>query len=415
MTAPQLPLGFHRFHRNEFINYQLNRAHSLGYLPRQIIEHAAPQIRSFSDVVKVFGHQATEAERREAFAAAASCARLAEFFAPRPSQAQVAAYSRFRALWDRAHRDEGFVRHDVPYEGGALSALTLSARNERNPVINGEPRRGAEGPSQGPAHRPAETPPQGPVRREGKNGRGTVLVFGGFDSLIEEFFAVARSLAEAGFDVVAFDGPGQGGTRTVHGVTHTHDWERPTGAILDAFEISKAALVGLSMGGYWAIRAAAHEPRITRVVAWPPVYDWLARFPRPLPGLIRALVRWTGFMNLSIRLRMKAFPILQHVVAQACWLSGNPAPVAAARWLLGMNAEHLDSAKVTVPTLLMTGARDKFQPPSLARHQARALVNSNVTTHTFTDGEQAANHCQVGNFALALEVLTQWLHRETAN
>ena len=32
-----------------------------------------------------------------------------------------------------------------------------------------------------------------------------------------------------------------------------------------------------AMAGYWALRAAGREPRIDRVVSWPPVYDWTER------------------------------------------------------------------------------------------------------------------------------------------
>ena len=52
----------------------------------------------------------------------------------------------------------------------------------------------------------------------GVRSRGTVLVHGGFDSLIEEFFAVWQRIADAGFDVIAFDGPGQGGARRLGGL-----------------------------------------------------------------------------------------------------------------------------------------------------------------------------------------------------
>ena len=47
--------------------------------------------------------------------------------------------------------------------------------------------------------------------------------------------------------------------------------------MLDRFELDRASLVGMSMGGHWALRAAAYEERIDRVVCWPPVYDWLFR------------------------------------------------------------------------------------------------------------------------------------------
>src|SRR5919108_126683 len=100
--------------------------------------------------------------------------------------------------------------------------------------------------------------------------RGAVLIHGGFDSLIEEFVAIWQRIAAAGFDVIAFDGPGQGGARALAGLTFDHDWEQPVGAVLDYFGVASATLVGISMGGYWALRAAAFEPRVERVVSGPP-------------------------------------------------------------------------------------------------------------------------------------------------
>jgi len=40
--------------------------------------------------------------------------------------------------------------------------------------------------------------------------RGTIELFGGFDSYIEELFAMQQYLCDAGFDVISFEGPGQG-------------------------------------------------------------------------------------------------------------------------------------------------------------------------------------------------------------
>lgn len=370
MAAPQLPIGFLRFHDDDFVNYQLNRAHALGTLPRSVAERGAARIRGPEDVPEVFGALADEAEREARWTEAAGCARVAEFFTLRPSEAQVAAYERYRALWDQSVEDEEVTRHEVPYEGAYLSALTRPAVGER---------------------------------------RGTVLFFGGFDSVIEEFFPIWRSLSEAGFDVVAFDGPGQGGARTLHDVPHTHDWERPVAAVLDHFGIERAALVGMSMGGYWAIRAASREPRIAAVVAWAAVYDWLARFPRFVGAFVRRMIGWTKFMNTTIRWRMRLFPILRHVVAQANWITRSSEPVQAARWFLGMNAEHVGSERVTVPTLIFAGEHDRFQPLALAKLQERALTGAPVTMRVFTAAENADQHCQMGNLPLATAELCDWL------
>jgi alpha-beta hydrolase superfamily lysophospholipase len=43
--------------------------------------------------------------------------------------------------------------------------------------------------------------------------KGTVVIHGGFDSFIEEFFSWMAYFAEAGYEIIAFEGPGQGGAR----------------------------------------------------------------------------------------------------------------------------------------------------------------------------------------------------------
>jgi pimeloyl-ACP methyl ester carboxylesterase len=365
--APGLP----RFHRNAFVDYQIGRAFGLGTLSREVALRGAARVATPDDVPEAFGALADDAEREGRWSDAVGCARLVEFFAPRPSPMQVVAYERYLRLWDHAY-GEGVERHLVPYGDGFLPAFV----------------RGAEG-----------------LRR------GTVVAFGGFDSLVEEFDPIWRAVAAAGFDVVAFDGPGQGGARTRFELAHTHDWERPVGAVLGHLGVARAAVIGMSMGGYWAIRAAAYEPRIAAVVAWPPVYDWMGALPRPVAGLVRRMATWRRFMNASIRARMRLIPILRHVVAQANWLSRTSEPVDAVDWLLGMHAGHVGSERVTVPTLLLVGERDRYQSPALARLQERALTAAPVTVRRFTAAEGADGHCQLGNLPLATAELTRWLHR----
>lgn len=239
---------------------------------------------------------------------------------------------------------------------------------------------------------------------------GVVLVHGGFDSLIEEFVAIWVAIAEAGFDVVAFDGPGQGGARMLHDVPFEHAWERPVGAVLDGLGIDQAALVGVSMGGWWAIRAAAFEPRIHRVVSWPPVYDWLVKLPRFARTVVRGMVRHRWLMNPILRLRMKLFPVIQHAISQAMFIVDGREPMDAVDFLLGMNADALHSERVTQDVLLMVGADDWFQPPVLANAQQEALTRArSVTRRDFTRAESAASHCQMDNLTLACKVLTDWL------
>jgi pimeloyl-ACP methyl ester carboxylesterase len=367
-----LPIDFERFHRRGFINYQLNRAYALGFADRHEVFDAASRVRSMDDCVVVFEDLSRRAAADGRTQHATGYLRLAEFFTPPRSAAKADRYLRYRSLFETAVAEAGVVRHEVPYADATLPAYTLSATG----------------------------PPAG----------ATVLVHGGFDSVIEEFYPIWQRVAAAGFDVVAFEGPGQGGARTVNGLTFDHDWEKPVGAVLDHFQLERAALIGISMGGYWALRAAGQEPRIDRVVSWPPVYDWLHRLPPVTRRPVRTLLGRRGFMRWSVRTRARLVPTVRAVVEQTLYLLDSEDPADVVDWFMGMNATHLGSGRVTQDVLLMCGEHDSFQPPSLTRAQAQALTAArSVTTRLFTKAEHAERHCQMGNLDLACRVLTAWL------
>lgn len=372
MIEPKLPVGWTTFHPVPFIDYQFNRWHGCGFAEAHELREAAQGTRRGTEVRQALSELSRRAESQGRLCNAAAYQRGAEFFTPHHSAERVAEYRRFRELFDRGFAEAGFRRHEVPYAGGHLPAY----------------------------HLPSLTAP----------ARGTVLVHGGFDSLIEEFYVVWERIAAAGFEVVAFDGPGQGGALALGRLHFDHDWEKPVGAVLDHFSLEEADLVGISMGGYWALRAAGREPRIRRVVAWPPVFDWTYRAPAFLRPVVHALVRFRGFMNWGIRLRMRLFPVLHHAVHQAVYLVGGNEPMDAVDWLMGMNHQHLGSERVTQDVLLMAGERDTFQPPKLAAYQADALVHArSVTQRVFTAAEHAGSHCQIDHLDLACSVLTTWL------
>lgn len=367
-----LPVGFERFHRRSFINYQLNRAYALGSADRDELLAAASRVRSGADCVAVFEALSKQAAADGRGVHATGYMRVAEFFTPPQSEAKAERYRRYRDHFDTMVAGSGVARHDVPFAGASLPAYLL----------------------------PATRPP----------AEATVLVHGGFDSLIEEFYPIWQRIAAAGFDVIAFEGPGQGGARTLGGLTFDHDWEKPVSAVLDHFRLERAALVGISMGGYWALRAAGREPRIDRVVSWPPVYDWLHRLPAPMRGPVRAMLGFRRFMRWSVRTRTRLSPTLRAVVEQTLYLLDSDDPIHVVDWFMGMNAEHLGSDRVTQDVLLMCGEHDSFQPPSLTRTQARALSAArSVTVRMFTKAEHADQHCQMGNLDLACRVLSEWL------
>jgi len=125
--------------------------------------------------------------------------------------------------------------------------------------------------------------------------RPTVIVFPGYDSTAESgysdtaWMALARSM-----DVFLFEGPGQGGMLYEQRVPMRPDFEAALTPALDwllaqdGVNPAKLVLVGRSLGGYLGPRGAAHEHRLSALVADPGQYEFVSRIrkmmlPRFLP------------------------------------------------------------------------------------------------------------------------------------
>jgi 2,6-dihydroxypseudooxynicotine hydrolase len=92
---------------------------------------------------------------------------------------------------------------------------------------------------------------------------------------------------------LSLDGPGQG--ETGFALHIRPDYEVAVAAVLDALEdrddldMGRVAAVGVSLGGYYAPRAAAFEPRVKAVAGISGPYDMGAHW-EGLPPLTRATV-----------------------------------------------------------------------------------------------------------------------------
>ena len=125
--------------------------------------------------------------------------------------------------------------------------------------------------------------------------RPTLILLNGYDGTCEElyFFNGAAAVAR-GYNAVMFDGPGQGAALLEQGLTLRHDWEAVVTPVVD-FLVGRAdvdpvaiALMGLSLGGYLAPRAAAYEHRLAACIADCGSYDMYAAALQRIPGLLSA-------------------------------------------------------------------------------------------------------------------------------
>ncbi|MGW1198451.1 alpha/beta hydrolase family protein [Streptomyces sp. NPDC002536] len=117
------------------------------------------------------------------------------------------------------------------------------------------------------------------------NAPGTVVIVPGLDSAKEEFLDLASSLLARGLAVFAMDGPGQGVLTAT--TTLEPDYEQVVGRVVDALGVARIGLVGLSLGGYFAARTAALEPRVAAVatVSGPFRLDW-EELPPPVRDIM---------------------------------------------------------------------------------------------------------------------------------
>ncbi|WP_405785150.1 alpha/beta hydrolase family protein [Streptomyces sp. NBC_01378] len=126
-------------------------------------------------------------------------------------------------------------------------------------------------------------------------------------------FALAAGALRRGYNVIAFDGPGQGSTVREQGLHFRPDWEAVVTPVVDfALTVPEAdtdrlALIGMSLGGYLAARAAAFEHRIAASVLYDGVYDLhevmatTASRAASMPGGLEALMAQNTMARWVVR------------------------------------------------------------------------------------------------------------------
>jgi pimeloyl-ACP methyl ester carboxylesterase len=373
MLTFEFPVGYHSLHPTKIIDFQLNRWHSFGYARLEEMRTAGQRIKGLADWKGEFLRQAEIATTEGRSMNAAFHVRAAEFFTRPDDPQKLPLYDRFLELFygDFA-RDEPIQRHRIPFGSAWLPAYT--------------------------------------VPRQSAHALGTLVIHGGFDSFIEEFYSMATWFAHAGYDVVLFEGPGQGGALRHASLPLSYEWEAPARAVLDYFDLLQVDWLGISMGGWLCFRAAAFEPRIRRVIASSIAYDYMQFPPKAVADFARWLFKHPRTMERMSEWKMRALPQERWGIENLMFITKNESVLAAGMALTEFNHEHQQPERVTQDVLILTGAEDHFVPLKMHALQKRALVNArSITDRIFTAAEQAQNHCQVGNIGLALSVMGEWL------
>jgi len=236
----------------------------------------------------------------------------------------------------------------------------------------------------------------------GDEPRPTLLAHGGFDSTVEEmYFSAGAAALRRGWNCLLFEGPGQGAAVRRHGLRFRPDWEAVVTPVVDhaltlpGVDPDRIALLGMSLGGYLAPRAAAFEHRLAACVAFDGIHD--------LGGVAQGLAPAAGAQPSSDQ---------RWLLANARWTLGTSdwdelAAVFAEYDLTGI------APAITCPTLVCDAESDKFFPSSQPR-QLHDELTCEKELISFTADEGADEHCHMGALTLFHQRAFDWLDEVVA-
>jgi 2,6-dihydroxypseudooxynicotine hydrolase len=218
-----------------------------------------------------------------------------------------------------------------------------------------------------------------PALPGGENGAPAAVLLGGLDSTKEESRLFEDLLLARGVATLTFDGPGQGLTaRAVPLGSRFDPWVSAAVTLLsrtEGIDAGRIGLAGRSLGGSYALQAAAGEPRLRACAAWSP------------------LVRGASYDALPEGVR--------RTFQYAC--GGLPADET--RDLLSELLEVAgDAARLECPTLVVQGRLDRLVPAEDMAALERAGSPS-VETVVHADG----GHCCHNIASVARPQMADWL------
>jgi dipeptidyl aminopeptidase/acylaminoacyl peptidase len=188
----------------------------------------------------------------------------------------------------------------------------------------------------------------------------------GLDSAKEETDAYEQPFLARGIATLSFEGPGQGEAQYDFAIRG--DYEVPVAAVFDWLEkrgdldTKRMGLSGVSLGGYYAPRAAAFETRVKACMALGGPFDWAES--------------WDGLPDLT----REAFRVRSHCATQE-----EARKRAATLSLVGI------AARIACPLFIMNGRLDRIVPCKDAERLARE-VKGPVELVIIEDGNHIANN-----------------------
>ncbi|HAJ22916.1 MAG TPA: hypothetical protein DCL95_23160 [Rhodospirillaceae bacterium] len=284
----------------------------------------------------------------------------ADRMAPHDDPRKAIAYDAMRETFRKSIQNADIPMEwvEIPYEGTTLPALFL--------------------PGQGDGPRPC------------------MIGFDGFDVTKEWTYlsGLADALRARGVSTLLVDHPGVGLALRDRGLPAVVETERPASACVDYLmgrddTSDEIGIVAMSLGGYYAPRAAAFEKRLKACIAWGARWDNTESHGRILrdPNAARSIPGW-----IDHALKVYGQPDIESCAAMIAKMS-----------LAGV------ADRIECPLLVVHGENDRQVPFDQAQKTIDGAVNARRRDlRVFTKEEGGCEHVNGDNFSLAIDVIADW-------
>ncbi|KAJ5183722.1 hypothetical protein N7492_001338 [Penicillium capsulatum] len=252
----------------------------------------------------------------------------------------------------------------------------------------------------------------------------TMIMASGFDGSQEELMHVHGFAAlERGYNLITYEGPGQPTVLREQNLGFIAEWEKAVTPVVDFaisqpdVDASKIGLLGVSMGGYLAVRAAAFDHRIAAVIANDAVYDVYATFVQGTPPKLLGLLE-NGQTEEYDRIIFESGAMQQASTStrwgfeHGLYSFRTSSPAALLQRTKKMTLKGL-ADKVKCPVWLGNAEHDEFfkgQP-----EQAKEALGDKGKLVTLTMEDAAGHHCHLGATVLLNQIVFDWFDEVTSN
>ena len=234
------------------------------------------------------------------------------------------------------------------------------------------------------------------------------------------YFRVANAAVERGYNVLIFEGPGQGEVIRVQKIPFRYNWESVVTPVVNyalkqnEVDSKRIALMGISFGGYLAPRAVAFEPRIDACIANGGVYDFndsvLKRAPPNIEDILSDENK-SKIFDQGVLIAMNQSVEIGYTVGNGMYAFGAKTPSDFLRTLSPYNLKEV-APLIKCNMLVIDSENDTVIPG-----QAKPLYDALTCPKTFmlfTSEEGAGHHTQVGAEMISNERIFNWLDAVTA-